>query len=172
MVQNVLQLLDHKSTSSAADRLPDDLQQGELTTSFQESWNLHDFTASSTPDEPSIDQVLPVAVLLYTARVVAGPLRSVCNSVRCAQALLTRNLQNCVTIREPMEERALFWAWSVLVGSFKTRFDQLSHDGLVLLEAQKRRFPWCLQPHVAGGVVQQFFYDDELTGDCEQFLKT
>lgn len=142
------------------------------TARLKDSWGLFALTPSRSPDEPSIEDILPAAIVMYTAREAAGPMRSVTIVTRATQTHLILRLTECVKRRDELEEQALFWAWTVAVESFKTRLENLSYEGRIMLDMQVTRFPWYfLDEDKPKQILQQFFHDETFLRDFVRFLR-
>lgn len=142
----------------------------DLPVSFMNTWGLLDLKPSSIPGQPSIEDVLPCAITMYTSRIVAGPLHSINIVGRCAQSHLVSQIMKCDVIRSDEEENALFWSWVVAIQTLKTRLGGLSPEGLELRDSFNKRFQHYRPPVNARLVLEQFFCDDELWRDYQKLM--
>lgn len=140
------------------------------TSSFQDKWSLWDLRASTILNEPSIDEVVTVALAVYHVRS-AGVLSMLSSAPKGARSHLAMVVMPSLSKRPVDEEHALFWAWTVSVESWKTRLGGLSSDGQNLRDLQVKRFPWCTCLKTAKQVLRKFFCDDELLRNYERFME-
>lgn len=146
------------------------VQEG-LTSSFQDTWGLHNTIPSTVVGEPSIEEVIRVAVMVYSARMM-GPTGMVSIVSRGARAYLSIIVQKCVISRSQIEEDALYWASSVAVEAWKTRLDELAGDGAALRVFQAARFPSYMSRVVSQVVLKTFFCDEQLLRFYYKVMKT
>lgn len=164
LTNNLMVILEEQECSTT-DKTQPQPEISDLPSSFMNTWGLLHLQPSSVLGEPSVEDVLPTAVTMYTSRVVAGPLRSINVTGRCAQSHLVSQLILCVRSRTIQEENALFWSWIVAVESLKTRLGELSPCGLELRDMLAERFGHFRPPVNARLVLEQFFCDNELWSD-------
>lgn len=170
MVCNLIGILsdqEHSTLCKSSSRL----EPPDMSSSLAARLGSFSLRPSSMPGEPAIENVIPNAVALYTARVVAGPLASVNTAARRALVHLIATLPQYTATRSEEEENALFWAWIVGIESLKTRFGELSSEGLKLRDVFARRFPRQHRSRLdAKPVLGRFFCDKVLWNDYERLL--
>lgn len=131
------------------------------TSSFMLSWNLYDTRCSTVLGEPSIELLLPTALMAYSG-ILSGPLSLVTNQIRGCRAHMTARLPHCLTKRSKAEEYALFWIFVVAIESWRTNFGDLRLEGEQLQDVMLRRFPWSSHRDMAISTLKSFFHDDNL----------
>ena len=149
--------------------IPDEEPGVERTSSFIHAWNLLDIVPPSVEGEPSIEELLPAALMIYTARGL-GPI-GLANSVsRAGRAHLSIRLPMCLAQRSEEEEHALFWCWMVTVEAWKSVVNDLHQEGVRLRDSMLVRFPWCGSATVAKGVLRKFHCDSRLLENYGRFV--
>ena len=142
-----------------------------MTSSFIKNWDLFNIKPPSIPDEPSIEELLPAAIMMYSARSI-GQLSITNSTSRAGRAHLSIRLPFCVVRRSREEEYALFWIWTIAVECWKTRLDELPSEGVKVRDAQVVRFPWALSEEVSARVLKMFFWDDRLLQNHKRFMSS
>lgn len=140
-----------------------------MTASFIKNWGLYDMKPTSVEGEPSIEELLPAAIMVYSARAI-GQLSITNSTSRAGRAHLSIRLPQCVTPRQRDEEYALFWIWTVTVESWQTRLVDLPSEGIKMRDKQVVRFPWALSKEVSTRTLQLFYWDDKFLQNHEKFL--
>ena len=149
--------------------VPDEEPGLERTSSFIQAWNLLDIIPPSVEGEPSIEELLPAALMIYTARGLGS--LGLANSVsRAGRAHLSIRLPMCLIQRSEVEEDALFWCWMVTVETWKYVVHDLHHEGARLRDPMLRRFPWCVSATVAEGVLGKLHCDTSLLENYGRFV--
>lgn len=140
------------------------------TSNFQEAWDFFNLKPSSITGEPSIEEVVDVAMIVYSTRSI-GPIRMASFVSRTARAHLSIVVQRCIQQRSHEEEDALFWASTVAVESWKTKFGEMVGDGIAIRNFQMWRFPEYLLPDVSQLTLVRFYCDAELLKFQERYTK-
>lgn len=140
-----------------------------MTASFIKNWGLYDMKPTSVEGEPSIEELLPAAIMVYSARAI-GQLSITNSTSRAGRAHLSIRLPQCVTPRRRDEEYALFWIWTVTVESWQTRLVDLPSEGIKMRDKQVVRFPWALSAEVSQRALKLFYWDDKFLQNHEKFL--
>ena len=149
--------------------VPDEEPRVEQTSSFIHAWNLFDIIPPSVEGEPPLEELLPAALMIYTARGL-GPM-GLANSVsRAGRAHLSIRLPMCLAQRSEEEEHALFWCWMVTVETWKYVVNDLHQEGVKLRDSMLHRFPWCASATVATGVLGNFHHDTRLLANYGRFV--
>lgn len=131
------------------------------SSSFIDTWHLREARPSTVPGEPSIEEILPMAMLTYSARF-SGPLGFANSTSRAARSDCTVKLSLFITHRSEAEEHAIFWIFVVTVESWRTRTEDLHCEGKKLRDLMVERFPWSTDKDLSASVLKRIFFNHEL----------
>lgn len=138
--------------------------------SLIEAWHLHKVQPSTLVDEPSIEEIVCGAVIMYSARAL-GPLAFVGSLLRATRAIISLRMVECLSPRSGEEEHILFWTCMVMVESWRTRLDDLTLEGVEVRDFMLKRFPWATSSEISLPVLKLFFWDEQLLTNYERFIK-
>lgn len=129
--------------------------------SFILAWDLYNTRPTTIQGEPSIELLLPTALMIYSS-ILYGPISLVGCNIRGCRSYITTTLRLYLAKRSKAEEHALFWMFVVAIESWRINVDDLRLEGQQLRDLMLRRFPWSSHRDVAISTLKNFFHDDDL----------
>jgi hypothetical protein len=121
-------------------------------------------------DEPALEKLLASAIFIYSSTVLSN--MAICHQKPMwVRGALTKLLPRCTKAGEFDEEDCLFWIWNVTANAWKIGQATLPPEGVVLIEAQKRRFPDIVNPEEAAEISQRFAWNGKLINPEPWFFR-
>ena len=116
---------------------------------------------AAPPDEPTLEKLIVIALILYCSAVFCKVRFSTRHSLSTSVAA-TRELPKLAIPEAKEGRKALIWVFMVVIDSWRSRDGRLRLPGLDLLRLFKARFPDMENWKDVVCVVQKFFWTEDM----------